>query len=174
MKKLMIAAAIVCAAAFANAASMDWKVITGSGTAGLNIYICSSIAEFESEAQIASYLYGTSGNTGVAASQSRGAWFGNSGVVGGISAADIGTGKTFYAVVVDASGKGYYTMNGTAEVYDNNPSPVKGELNMATLIASGNYTAWAGGPGPEPIPEPTSGLLLLLGVAGLALKRKQA
>jgi len=26
---------------------------------------------------------------------------------------------------------------------------------------------------PAPIPEPTSGLLLLLGVAGLALKRKQ-
>ena len=29
-------------------------------------------------------------------------------------------------------------------------------------------------PGPTPIPEPTSGLLLLLGVAGLALRRKQA
>ena len=28
-------------------------------------------------------------------------------------------------------------------------------------------------PGPEPIPEPTSGLLMLLGVAGLALRRKQ-
>ena len=27
---------------------------------------------------------------------------------------------------------------------------------------------------PEPIPEPTSGLLVLLGIAGLALKRKQA
>ncbi len=32
------------------------------------------------------------------------------------------------------------------------------------------YTA----PGPAPIPEPTSGLLLLIGVAGLALKRKRA
>ena len=30
------------------------------------------------------------------------------------------------------------------------------------------------GTGPSPIPEPTSGLLLLLGVAGLALKRKRA
>ena len=28
------------------------------------------------------------------------------------------------------------------------------------------------GPQPTPTPEPTSGLLLLLGVAGLALKRK--
>jgi len=27
---------------------------------------------------------------------------------------------------------------------------------------------------PSPIPEPTSGLLMLLGVAGLALKRKRA
>ena len=172
MKKLMIAAAIVCAAAFANAANMDWKVITG--TAGLDVYICSSITEFENAAQIESYLYGTSGNTGTSVSQARGAWFGSTATADGIDDSLVGTGKPFYAVVVDASGKGYYTMAGTAEIYDTNPTPVKGEVNMATLIASGNYTAWAGGPGPEPVPEPTSGLLLLLGVAGLALKRKRA
>jgi len=33
---------------------------------------------------------------------------------------------------------------------------------------------WADWAAAEPIPEPTSGLLLLLGVAGLALKRKRA
>ena len=172
MKKLMIAAAIVCAAAFANAANMDWKVITGA--ANLDIYICSSITEFENAAQIESYLYGTSGNSATAASKSHGSWYGNNGIVDGIDASEVGLGKTFYAVVVDASGKGYYTMASTAEIYNTNPTPVQGVADMASLIASGNYTAWAGGPGPEPVPEPTSGLLLLLGVAGLALRRRRA
>ena len=55
--------------------------------------------------------------------------------------------------------------------------PTKAELNTLyyddeTNATSGwqSYTA----PGPAPIPEPTSGLLLLIGVAGLALKRKRA
>ena len=45
-------------------------------------------------------------------------------------------------------------------------------FNDDTCATSGwqSYTA----PGPAPIPEPTSGLLLLIGVAGLALKRKRA
>ena len=39
----------------------------------------------------------------------------------------------------------------------------------------GPFTAAAGSsPAPAPVPEPTGGLLLLLGVAGLALKRKRA
>ena len=37
-----------------------------------------------------------------------------------------------------------------------------------------DYTANTTPPGPGPIPEPTSGLLLLLGVAGLALRRRRA
>ena len=44
-----------------------------------------------------------------------------------------------------------------------------------TSTSWGKGTEWAkAGTGPSPIPEPTSGLLLLLGVAGLALKRKRA
>ena len=174
MKKLMIVAALVCAAAMSHAASMDWKVVTGSGTAGLNIYICKSIAEFENEAQIESYLYGTSGNSATAASKSHGAWYGNSSTAGGIDASEVGTGKTFYAVVVDKSGNGYYTMAGTAEVYNTNPTPVQGELDMSAMISGGSYTAWKTGPGPDPTPEPTTGLLMLVGLAGLALKRKVA
>ena len=41
----------------------------------------------------------------------------------------------------------------------------------ATFSVGGWYTITSGG---TPVPEPTSGLLMLLGIAGLALKRKRA
>ena len=55
------------------------------------------------------------------------------------------------------------------------------EINYASFInfdatpgtAPYTWTETSSAP-PEPIPEPASGLLVLLGVAGLALKRKQA
>ena len=44
-----------------------------------------------------------------------------------------------------------------------------------TVFETGTIEGWTitKSGGPEPTPEPTSGLLLLLGVAGLALRRKQ-
>lgn len=41
-------------------------------------------------------------------------------------------------------------------------------------VTAGPWNDIGGGPGPEPTPEPTSGLLMLVGLAGLALKRKVA
>lgn len=51
-----------------------------------------------------------------------------------------------------------FNFNGTNNIYD-------------FTTGSGVWADWNAA---EPIPEPTSGLLLLLGVAGLALKRKRA
>ena len=47
-------------------------------------------------------------------------------------------------------------------------------FNEETWAAVVNEVAGAPGPGPSPIPEPTSGLLMLLGMAGLALRRRRA
>ena len=57
---------------------------------------------------------------------------------------------------------------GETALYDINTSP----LDSDDAIVAGWYQ-YATGSSPEPTPEPTSGLLLLLGVAGLALRRKQ-
>ena len=67
----------------------------------------------------------------------------------------------------------YTTADGTYEFYmASNPTDLTpldvGNVNLGMSMNNGswNYTANA-------VPEPTSGLLLLLGVAGLALRRKQ-
>ena len=46
--------------------------------------------------------------------------------------------------------------------------------DLYTGLVSGWSTIATAGPGPEPVPEPTSGLLLLVGGALLALKRRRA
>ena len=173
MKKLIVVAAVACTAMFANAASLDWKVVTGAGSTGLNIYICASIAEFESASDISNYLLGSDGNTAAAKSNGRGAaaWLGNAGTVGGIDDSQEGSGKSFYAVVVSSDGKGYWTMAGTGEIYTTSTEPTVGSLDMTSKLATA-YTPWKGGS--TDVPEPTSGLLLVLGGAMLALRRRRA
>jgi len=63
---------------------------------------------------------------------------------------------------------GYYLGASKANASFNN--------SMALNAGFGNQSTatWTQLSSPEPIPEPTSGLLVLLGMAGLALKRKRA
>ena len=172
MKKLMIAAAIVCAAALANAASMNWELYAGESDVGLNVYLCSSIAAFESESQIAGYLLGTGGNTAVTEEGRDGGEA--AGFVTGLSADLAGQMQDFYFVIVNKDGTGYWTQAASGEIYTTATEPVSAVADVTELLASTPATAWSTGPGPEPVPEPTSAMLLLLGVAGLALRRKQA
>ena len=175
MKKLMVALAAVALATVTQAASIDWTVTVASGLsstdpayAGYTVYLCESIAAdgFKSEADIADYLYGTTDNSGVTAKKgSRSPYKYQAGATaGGISDADVGM-QTVYVVIVSKDGKGYWTMSTEGEVYTTAEKPVEAAFSAETLITT-PYTAWA-------VPEPTSGLLLLLGVAGLALRRKQ-
>ena len=80
-----------------------------------------------------------------------------------------GNGKTVYEVLISSDGKniawGSTTMNLAAAT---------GLNQQKTLDASGfTYVAAGGGGGSGDVPEPTSGLLLLVGAGMLALRRKQ-
>ena len=85
---------------------------------------------------------------------------------------DIGYGVIIYAWDKDSNGKADYYI---AQVLDTktatNPTGLVGSGVSVGNIAgttSADVSAW------QSVPEPTSGLLLLLGVAGLALRRRRA
>ena len=203
MKKLMIAAAIVCAAAMSHAAvgswSTGWTYWTGiGGELGAdgsddfvgNAYLFAGLTEdqyksFTTAAAIwnafdvsAETLTIGSGLDKVVLNRT------DSGALdmGGYdftNKTDYPDGDVYAAVIIthdDGTGKidaySANTMYGTAS-----SSGLAGVDAVALgwgKAAGGEATIWQAAATPTPTPEPTSGLLLLLGVAGLALRRRRA
>ena len=182
MKKLMIATAAVLLGIVANAATYSWAMgadwISTDGENALegSVYIWD--ANVYSLATIAGEL--ASGNT-----SSYGNALGSTSIVdGGILSSDFsGTGLSavgdpakaqIFAIILDDGTDGQYfyqvSMNAAtiASVHElGNPVEFSmGEVTTGTIGGDG-WTAVA-------VPEPTSGLLMLLGMAGLALRRRRA
>ena len=191
MKKLMIAAAIVCAAAVPQATTFSWAVTgqlkevnfanvtdngmyAADGTAlpmGATIYTA-VLTLFEKGTQ---NVVGQSAETTV-----------NVGLFGGsynstpvVNEAVTGTTYDYLLVVTGApealTGKTsdkYDYSNAYMQWFDSGSvTAMAGSSDLAKTAV----TQWAvNGIVPKEIPEPTSGLLMLLGVAGLALRRRRA
>ena len=176
----MIAAAIVCAAVFAQGASCSWStyaydssmatsldggtywlVALGDSAAALDGISVNAKGEITlgSATQVA---------TGTIPSGTYGAIGGS---IEGLSAADNGS---YYGIVVwDGVVDGYYgkASGVVSGIVDAPPTPG----NPISFDNSGlGYGATLATIQTTPVPEPTSGLLMLLGMAGLALKRKRA
>ena len=188
MKKLMIATAIALMAIASQAATASWKVTAGnlynstassvkySGTAYIydsgSISMAALFAAVDA-ATTASYNFaGTAAGTVTIANGSV-ASTGNT-----FSYGESGNNYSFYLVVVE--GDNLYFSNEKADLSAANP-PAVGTIGFASQNNStttfSNLAPADGFQGAgkwSTVPEPTSGLLLLLGMAGLALRRKVA
>ena len=192
MKKLMIACAAVAMAAAVQAANINWSIT--------NVYSPSDSTSKVAAGSMSAWLFVTANSTDVttgipvttlAAVQtvldsgdltglsSLAAAHGSNTAVGNIAGATGLTGfssgtLSAFAVVVDsadlASAENYFLVSGGAE-----KTATFTSATGMKMLAWGDQTSYTQGAGKwSAVPEPTSGLLLLLGVAGLALKRKVA
>ena len=174
MKKLIIMLGAVAVAVGVQAASVDWKVAGTSASNGYTVYLLTELAQsYESVSDLASAAVASGTIT------KNGRDYYTSGKTTSAAITSSSMKEAYWAIVTsaDATSFNYVTADLSAMVYDpDNQETAPGTYNgtsVASMLA-GTKVDFGGtpGPGPSPIPEPTSGLLVLLGVAGLALKRK--
>ncbi|MGN0855603.1 MAG: PEP-CTERM sorting domain-containing protein [Kiritimatiellia bacterium] len=187
MKKIILMCVSVALAAATQAASINWTIT--------NIYSASDPSAKVGIGSVTAYLFVTENTTDVSAGitvttmaavqavldsgdfaglddlMSAKAANTTAGIVGGATGlTDFSSGSlTAFAVLVDSDDNYLLVSEGATK------SVTFTSATGAKALAFGDQTAnsqanWVG----AAVPEPTSGLLMLLGVAGLALRRKRA
>ena len=197
MKKLIVALGAVALAAGVQAATYNWsvtssnaafngyestagigKVWTGaSATAGLNYYFIATatvsqgdlLAALRADGSIGDYSALASGATTASGVEQK-TFTADSSLVG----SDGKMGAYFVIFTADES----YVYIGTTSslVADASGGQTDFSINLATtkVLRDNDGTTAYGSAGWYAVPEPTSGLLMLLGMAGLALRRRRA
>ena len=175
MKKLMFMLAAVAMAAAANAAFVDWQFGKDTTLNGYTVYafdaanqatILGALAAYDADAQ--------STIDGLVLSSAEV----KKGVAKG-AGTDVGSATSLLLLAVNgtfADGVAYkydtYDISGSTYTP---PDPTPGYGTLASLSQSGTVVANGGsGTGGGDGPEPTSGLLLLVGAGILGLRRKRA
>ncbi len=203
MKKLLIVAAIAATASLAHAAAYTWGFTSGAdvapgldpdiqgddaylagGTAMLFLGTIAQTATGEGSGIDAKYSLDFTGLTRIATSGQDATYydFGQTSFDPSVTSDLITEAGQAYTLILfedtgvtdyeNYEGK-YYVYTGTStKTQDPDSGTDFYDLSTGTAVAG---DAWrTASPAAEPIPEPTSGLLVLLGMAGLALKRKKA
>lgn len=177
MKKLLIATAIVCAAAFAQAATVNWGVLGVKADGGTAPTAGWAVMAFYTEAGAGSAAIESAIAAGTASSlafdtgslsvsMSKGKVAARDANAAGIT--DTTKKYDFYFVVFNNADAAAATSYAMVSAPNKEYSGIDGKFT-----ASGDFStlpAWQ----TTAVPEPTSGLLMLLGVAGLALRRRRA
>ena len=166
MKKLMIIAAITCATMVSQAAAVDWAATASATYNGQTMYLLTSIAEtYASEAALAATAVDSAK---VTKSGPKYAVATRTAESDAITAA-----SSFYLAVIDASDATkihYVDVTSTMQSYVYAPpdsSPGNFSMAFATVANSATTASIAA-------PEPTSGILMLVGLGALALRRRRA
>ena len=188
MKKIMIAVAVIAMATASQAANWKWgiaNVFDGTGSTETTAKVTGTAYLFDSAVLTQSALYDALANGGDIATltsvTSRD--FAN-GIVNANDAAsqfvygEGGMKYSFYAVIVDGD-QAYFSniKEVTANTTSTTASIALGSQNNNSTTFSSLAPAGEGFQGAghwSAVPEPTSGLLMLVGLAGLALRRKRA
>ena len=176
MKKLLVAAALACAAAISQAATVNWGVSGVKNSAGAAPTAGWAVMAFYTEVgagsdAIVSAIKSKTAGSLAFDTKSLTVSFG-AGKYGPADVAAAGITDTtknydFYFVVFNDSNATKATEYAMVSALNKEYSGLAGKFS-----ASGNFSGatWQ----TASVPEPTSGLLMLLGVAGLALRRRRA
>ena len=148
MKKMLIMLGAVAMATFAQAAAFKW---TASG-----VYAPESTTDLYTGVATIFYSVKDADSWSVATTANM-----SGGAFEATLTDDMFVGNTTYSF--------YYTMDdASGAVYTSDIKNSKANATAMCTVAFTNTGSWSA------VPEPTSGLLMLLGMAGLALKRKRA
>ena len=174
MKKLVTLFAVVVLATVTHAAAVGWTIMGASAYAsgsydvfviGINgVTSASQIATLVAAGtSVDSYAFYTGGTVTTAGAATVGA------TVSGKSISYSGSGTDSYqafAVIWKSDGKeASYTSVASISMNNDSTSKTFAFGNQSSNLSANNFSV---------APEPTSGVLMLLGLAGLALKRKRA
>ena len=186
MKKILMAAAIVCAAVIANAASVTWQSGTLYDYTGAKVTSKDAITGYLFELTASEYatysamdaetlsktLYSDFSSQFGSADASAG----NTVSKGNASLKMTGPSSftapsTAYGAIIYMDSANNMVMGNVASVAIESAQDAQIGQLANNIGGTGAATAWAS---TAAVPEPTSGLLMLVGLAGLALRRRRA
>lgn len=174
MKKLFVFFALTLACVGANAACVDWAVKGSVDTVGYQVYLVGALSDsWTSVADIAAdaAAFGSQGTSGTIVKAGR-AYATN-----GTLASDNVTkasGEMYFVIVTgdDTKTYNYVKVDLSGYTYEGIETPPASYDTTVDALLAGMSKSFSGGSGG--VPEPTSGLLLLVGGAMLTLRRRRA
>ena len=187
MKKLMIVAVAVAVAACAQAASFSWKTgatgkVYNPGTTDLLGSATAYLFDASAVSQSSLVTAFAAGSLDLSAKDSLSSKAISSGAIASTTFTDgtaVGdTLTSYFATIITIDAKDYLFISDavSASGQEGKTNTIqfnaKAASQAAALDAAGGYST--GGWYTASVPEPTSGLLMLLGMAGLALRRRRA
>lgn len=164
MKKIFILLGAAISLGFARAASVDWVITGRAGDVGKSVYLLTSLADsYDSVDKLTASALGW----GTIESQGRTYGFSEELTKDAITKDSL---KEAYLVIIQGDEYTYLQVDMSDYVYYPNSQETSPESFTKSYsdIAAGTTRQFG------PVPEPTSGLLMLLGAAGLALRRKRS